>query len=144
MKQIYYGAILGLIAGIIFGFGLTLSDMVSSERVIRFFDIFGEWDPALIATMIGAILVNVVWNFFLKNLKKPIYAPKWYFSWSKQSKIDRNLVIWSILFGMGWGISGLCPGPAIANLWAPSLSIFVLLAAMIFAMIVTKKVFPKN
>lgn len=144
MKKEYKLALVGLISGGVFGFWLALSDMISSDRLIGFFDVFGDWDPALIATMVGAIWVSIVWNHFLRSLKKPIYSNKWHFSWSNNSKIDTRLVIWSGLFGIGWGISWLCPGPAIANLIAPSLELLALIFCMTVAIVLTQKLFPNT
>ena len=103
-----------LVAGGLFGSGLAVAGMTDPARVIGFLDVFGAWDPALIFVMAGAVAVYglgmlVLRRFASGNLKLPS---------ASSSPIDRRLVIGAAIFGVGWGLGGFCPGPALANLGA--------------------------
>jgi hypothetical protein len=106
--------IISLICGIIFGIGLTVSQMIDPAKVLGFLNIFGEWDPSLAFVMIGALIISSPFFHLFKNNKKPIFADK--FSYSNNKELNKKLIIGSSLFGAGWGLAGLCPGPAIASL----------------------------
>ena len=101
-----------LIAGIIFGIGLTISGMVNPQKVLGFLNIFDAWDPSLIFVMIGAILIFSPLHFIFKRKSQPIFAKN--FIVPSNKNIDKNLIIGAIMFGAGWGLTGLCPGPAIS------------------------------
>lgn len=106
--------IISLISGILFGAGLALSQMTNPDKVINFLDIAGNWDPSLIFVMVGALAVTSL--FFRKILKRPspLFDKRFYLS--SKSAIDKTLLIGAAIFGMGWGISGYCPGPSVAGL----------------------------
>ena len=104
--------IISFISGIIFGVGLSVSNMINPEKVLGFLDLFGQWDPSLIFVMMGAIIVSAPVFFLFKN--KPLFADN--FSISTLKSIDKNLIIGSGTFGIGWGMVGFCPGPAISSL----------------------------
>ncbi|MBP6981525.1 YeeE/YedE family protein [Candidatus Gracilibacteria bacterium] len=138
MKHHHISPLIILTAGGLFGFGLSLSEMISPVRVQGFFDIFGNWDPTLLFVMIGALSVSLMGHFFLSKKEKPFFGDTWHFSWKKSGIIDKNLIIGSGIFGIGWGLSGLCPGPAIASLvYGNSLTITFLLS-LISSMFVYK------
>jgi uncharacterized protein len=103
-----------LISGILFGVGLALSQMTNPDKVLNFLDIAGNWDPSLIFVMVGALAVTTL--FFRKILKrpKPLFDQGFYLS--SKSAIDKPLLIGAAIFGIGWGISGYCPGPSVAGL----------------------------
>src|SRR2546421_7046528 len=106
--------VLFLAAGGLFGTGLAVSGMTDPARVIGFLDVFGTWDPALLFVMAGAVGVYglgmlILRRFENQNLKLP---PR------TSSPIDRQLIIGAAIFGIGWGLGGFCPGPALANLGA--------------------------
>ena len=103
-----------LISGIIFGAGLTISGMVNPQKVLGFLNIFRDWDPSLAFVMIGALIVSTPLFHLFKNKEKPIFSSS--FSISNKKEIDKKLIIGSILFGAGWGLVGLCPGPAITSI----------------------------
>lgn len=103
-----------LIAGLIFGLGLTISQMVNPEKVLGFLNLFGEWDPSLIFVMAGGIITFSPLYFIFKNKSKPIFAK--HFITPSSNEIDKKLIIGSSLFGIGWGLVGLCPGPAVSSL----------------------------
>ena len=103
-----------LISGIIFGLGLTISSMTNPDKVLSFLDVFGSWDPSLIFVMGGAILFASPLLFFFKKNNNLILADK--IDLPKKNNIDRSLVLGSLLFGIGWGAVGFCPGPAISSI----------------------------
>ena len=105
--------IIALISGILFGAGLVLSQMVNPEKVQGFLDLFGNWDPSLILVMGGAVAVTLVTSRFILKRKTPIFADRFYMA--MKSSIDGRLVLGAVLFGMGWGLSGYCPGPGLVN-----------------------------
>jgi len=101
-----------LISGIIFGFGLTISGMINPAKVLGFLNIFDAWDPSLMFVMIGAILIFSPLYFIFKRKSRPIFAK--IFIIPSKKNIDKNLIIGASMFGAGWGLVGLCPGPAIS------------------------------
>ena len=106
--------IISLLCGIIFGIGLVISEMINPAKVLGFLNIFDEWDPSLAFVMIGALIVSTpLFHLFKKN-DKPLFSSSFLISNNKE--IDKRLIIGSILFGAGWGLIGLCPGPAISSL----------------------------
>ena len=106
--------VVSLISGIIFGVGLTVSQMIDPAKVLGFLNIFGAWDPSLAFVMIGALIISSSFFHLFKNNKKPVFAES--FSYSNNKELNKKLIIGSSLFGAGWGLAGLCPGPAIASL----------------------------
>ena len=106
--------VISLISGIIFGVGLTVSQMINPAKVLGFLNISDDWDPSLAFVMIGALIVSSPFFHLFKNNKKPVFADN--FSYSNNKKLNKKLIIGSSLFGAGWGLAGLCPGPAIASL----------------------------
>lgn len=113
-KKFNMSKIISLICGIIFGIGLTISQMIDPAKVLGFLNIFGDWDPSLAFVMIGALIISSPFFHLFKNNKKPIFADS--FSYSNNKELNKKLIIGSSLFGAGWGLAGLCPGPAIASL----------------------------
>ena len=106
--------IVSLFCGIIFGIGLVISEMINPAKVLGFLNIFGEWDPSLAFVMIGALIISTPFFHLFKKKDKPFFATN--FLISNATEIDKKLIIGSILFGAGWGLIGLCPGPAISSL----------------------------
>ena len=106
--------IISLVCGVIFGIGLTVSQMIDPAKVLGFLNIFGDWDPSLAFVMIGALIISSPFFHLFKNNNKPIFSEK--FSYSQTKEINKKLIVGSSLFGAGWGLAGLCPGPAIASL----------------------------
>jgi uncharacterized membrane protein YedE/YeeE len=118
--------VVSLISGIIFGVGLTVSQMIDPAKVLGFLNIFGAWDPSLAFVMIGALIISSPFFHLFKNNNKPVFADS--FSYSINKELNKKLIIGSSLFGAVWGLAGLCPGPAIASLALlnPSSLIFVI------------------
>lgn len=123
--------IISLISGFIFSLGLIISQMINPEKVQGFLDVFGNWDVSLMFVMGGAVGVNfVLFPFILK--RKPFLADR--FSLSGKTKVDQNLIIGSMMFGIGWGISGICPGPGIVNLVSFKFEVVVFVISMFTGM----------
>src|SRR5712691_2636512 len=120
--------IAALICGFIFGLGLLISGMVQPAKVLGFLDIFGAWDPSLAVVMMAALAVSVPGFVWVKRRERPILAAQC--DWPTKTGIDRPLVIGAALFGAGWGLVGLCPGPALENLATLSPRVIVFVAAM--------------
>ncbi len=101
-----------LFAGILFGIGLSVSGMLNPYKVQSFLDFFGSWDPSLAFVMLGAIITTSIGYRFIFKLQTPLFSDQFFLPMKKD--IDQKLLVGSALFGIGWGIGGLCPGPSIA------------------------------
>ena len=128
--------IVSLFCGIIFGIGLVISEMINPAKVLGFLNLFGEWDPSLAFVMIGALVVSTPLFHLFKNKEKPIFSSG--FSISNKKDIDKKLIIGSILFGAGWGLVGLCPGPAIASIALLNMSSVTFVIAMFVGFYIAK------
>ena len=117
-----------LISGIVFGLGLTISGMVNPEKVLGFLNIFDAWDPSLMFVMIGAIIIFSPLHFIFKRKSRPIFAKN--FVLPSNNNIDNNLIIGAIMFGTGWGLAGLCPGPAISAISFLNTSVYLFVIFM--------------
>jgi uncharacterized membrane protein YedE/YeeE len=106
--------ILAFISGSIFGLGLTISSMTNPDKVLGFLDLFNNWDPSLAFVMGGAIIITAPMLFVLTKNKNLILSKEIHLPTNKE--IDKKLIIGSLIFGAGWGLVGLCPGPAISSL----------------------------
>ncbi len=123
--------LLALLAGGLFGAGLFISGMTDTTKVQGWLDVFGNWDPTLAFVMGGAIIpMAVAW--LLTNGRKPVAGGE--FPTPPEPKLGRNLVLGSVLFGVGWGLAGLCPGPAVASLSYGGWPHWVFFAAMLAGM----------
>ncbi|MEG8030002.1 DUF6691 family protein [Sphingomonas aerolata] len=120
--------LISLASGTLFGAGLAVSGMIDPARVRAFLDVTGAWDPTLAFVMVGAILPMAIAWFVVRRRSTPIAAEQ--FHTPATSPIDRHLIGGAALFGIGWGIVGLCPGPAIAALAIQPLPAPVFIAAM--------------
>jgi uncharacterized protein len=118
-----------LIAGMIFGVGLAVSEMINPAKVLAFLDIAGRWDPSLALVMAGALAVTFV--SFRLILKRPAPLLEGRFELPTAKEIDRPLLAGAALFGIGWGLVGFCPGPAIASLAFGLEESVVFVAAMV-------------
>ena len=103
-----------LLSGIIFGIGLIISGMTNPEKVIGFLSITDNWDPSLMFVMGGAIIFSAAFMFLFRNKKTSLLGQE--LQIPSRKDLDKNLIIGSSLFGIGWGLVGLCPGPAISSL----------------------------
>jgi uncharacterized protein len=121
-----------LVAGLLFGAGLAVSGMIDPARVRGFLDLFGNWDPTLAFVMGGAMVpMAIAWRI-KSRMQTPVAAGD--FDLPGTQQLDRKLATGAVLFGMGWGISGLCPGPALADLAIAPIPALIFAAAMIAGM----------
>ncbi len=121
-----------LASGVLFGAGLALGGMTNPARVRGFLDIFGNWDPTLAFVMGGAVIVMAVAWRFRERMAHPLFAEK--FSLPDRTDLTGKLVGGSALFGIGWGIAGLCPGPGVAALVIEPASAAIFVIAMLAGM----------
>ncbi|MBO9652971.1 YeeE/YedE family protein [Agrobacterium sp. SOY23] len=135
--------ILALAAGALFGFGLSLSGMVDPARVSGFLDVAsGHWDPSLIFVLGGAIMVAVPGVLLSRLLTRPILAED--FSLPAKTRIDRPLIVGSAIFGLGWGLAGFCPGPALSAFALGLMPVILFVCAMIAGMLVHDRLYAKE
>ena len=122
MKKFLY-----FISGSIFGIGLIISGMSNPQKVLSFLDIFGNWDPSLMFVMIGAISITAI--YFAAIKKK-----------STKLSIDKKLVVVSSIFGIGWGLVGICPGPAIVVVGSANIKGIIFFIALLIGMFLQNKI----
>ena len=128
--------LVNLFAGALFGLGLAISGMVNPQKVIGFLDVAGDWDPTLAFVMGGALLITVP-AFRLTFMRpRPVLADE--FELPSRKGLDARLLGGSALFGIGWGLSGFCPGPAVTALASGLAPVFAFVVAMIAGMAVYK------
>jgi uncharacterized membrane protein YedE/YeeE len=118
--------------GVIFAVGLAISGMTLPEKVVDFLDVTGDWDPSLALVMIGAIGVHAVGYRLVRRRPSPLLNN--HFSVPNLKQIDARLLGGSALFGLGWGLGGFCPGPAVTSLLAGNASVLVFTASMLAGM----------
>ena len=133
-----------LATGVVFGFGLALSGMMNPARVLGFLDVAGHWNPSLAFVLAGAVGLSALGYVVSERMAHPALADE--FQVPKTQGIDQNLIGGSALFGVGWGLVGLCPGPALAGLSLHVPSIYVFVAAMLIGMVLHRilLVLPKK
>lgn len=131
-----------LVSGLVFGLGLAVSGMMNPAKVIGFLDIAGDWDPTLAFVMVGALLVAVPAYRFIPRRGRPVLEEE--FSLPKKKAIDAPLLGGSALFGVGWGLVGFCPGPALAALGTGLLPVFAFVAAMLAGMALHARLFGSS
>lgn len=124
--------ITAFITGLIFGLGLLVSGMANPDKVLSFLDLAGDWDPSLALVMLGAIAVGLVAFSVIKGrnqslLGEPLRLPT-------KTSLDSRLIVGSLGFGIGWGLAGFCPGPALVALGAGETKAAVFVAAMLVGM----------
>ena len=105
--------IFAMLAGVIFGAGLAISDMVNPARVLNFLDVAGSWDPTLIFVMAGGLVVSIIGYQLIFRRSSPLIGDK--FNLPAHQQIDLPLIGGAAVFGVGWGLAGICPGPALAS-----------------------------
>ncbi len=130
--------LVALFCGTIFGIGLVISQMINPSKVLGFLNVFGEWDPSLAFVMFGALIISSPLFHLFKNKEKPIFSTS--FSISENKEIDKRLIFGSILFGGGWGLAGLCPGPAISSIALLNISSVTFVFSMFIGFYIASKI----
>jgi uncharacterized membrane protein YedE/YeeE len=133
-------SIAAFVCGLIFGIGLLVSGMAQPAKVLNFLDLAGRWDPSLLFVMIGALIVVSTGYAFVRK-RRPLLAARP--AGPGKTAIDRNLVTGAILFGMGWGLAGLCPGPALTDLATLHPGVLLFVAAMVAGMLLHDRVWNR-
>lgn len=126
----------GLIAGLVFGAGLTVSGMIDPAKVVGFLDVAGAWDPSLAFVMLGAVAVTAVGYRTVLRRGQPMFEPN--FSLPTRRDLDPTLFVGAGLFGVGWGIAGYCPGPALAGLGFLKAETIAFVGAMLAGMVAAR------
>jgi len=125
-----------LVCGFVFGCGLTVSGMIQPAKVLGFLDVFGipsgTWDPSLAVVMAAGLTVTGI-GYALVRRRSPLFEEE--SLWPTKKEIDQPLLLGALLFGVGWGLVGLCPGPAVANLATLSLPVIIFVIAMALGML---------
>ena len=121
-------ALSNFVAGLLFGIGLVISGMVNPAKVTNFLDIAGQWDPSLALVMAGAVGVAAAGYMLVQRRAAPVFAPQ--FELPSTTGIDQRLVSGAAIFGIGWGLYGFCPGPAITSLMTGGSIVWIFVAAM--------------
>jgi len=129
------------LSGLLFGLGLTVSAMVNPAKVIGFLDLFGNWDPSLALVMGGGLAVTMPAFRFILKRDKPLLESRFFLPTSKD--VDRKLLGGAVLFGIGWGLAGLCPGPALTSLVTLNSSVWLFVLAMVGGMFFHRLVLEK-
>lgn len=127
---------LAFIFGSIFSLGLMISGMSNPKNVLDFLDLFGQWNPSLAFVMIGAILIAIVPFQRVIRAKTPRTIFNEPIELPKQRQIDAQLIIGSLLFGLGWGISGICPGPGFTLIGLGHYQVFYFIGAMLISVFI--------
>lgn len=124
------------LVGLLFGVGLIVSGMANPAKVLGFLDLAGDWDPSLAFVMIGAIALASIGFFVSRRTGKPLLDETKHLPTKK--KIDRQLIVGSAIFGVGWGVAGFCPGPVVVAVGAGKFGAVIFLAAMLAGMLAFK------
>ncbi len=138
MKQI----LAALVSGFIFGLGLMLSQMTNPNKVLNFLDVTGQWDPSLLFVLGGAVVTTTLLYRKIFTIETPVLETRFYLP--ETTAIDRALIFGALFFGVGWGIIGYCPGPALASLGVRFYDPLIVITAMIFGMMGYRFLSRKN
>ncbi len=103
-----------LIVGFIFALGLGISGMTQPHKVIGFLDILGQWDPSLMFVMMGSILIHFIFYKIVRKRPAPVFSKKWFVP--ENTKLTPSLIVGALIFGVGWGLAGYCPGPVLTSI----------------------------
>jgi uncharacterized membrane protein YedE/YeeE len=129
VPTVFAAAVLALVCGLVFGIGLIVAGMHNPEKVRGFLDLFGHWQPALIAVMGSAIPVFALLYFSSKRCRRPWFAER--FHYPTLAGVSGRLVTGATLFGVGWGLVGLCPGPALVDMFSLNGDVWIFLVALL-------------
>jgi len=126
-------ALSALFVGMLFGLGLTVSGMINPAKIIAFLDVAGAWDPSLLVVMASALVVSFFGYRIVLSRRAPLFGAA--FQLPTKTTIDHPLIIGAGLFGVGWGLAGLCPGPAITAIALGKGEVYVFLIALVAGML---------
>lgn len=130
-------------SGVLFSIGLGISGMTKPQKVIAFLDVFGEWDISLAFVMVGGIFSFFILQLAIqKRFSSPLLTKEFYLP--TQNELDKRLIFGAVLFGIGWGLGGFCPGPAITSLGSGSLSTIAFVVSMGFGMLIADRAITKR
>ncbi len=129
------------LVGFIFALGLGISGMTDPQKVIGFLDIFGDWNPALIFVMLGSIVVHFFFYKLIRKRESPLFSPQWHVP--QKNEITPSLIIGSVIFGLGWGLAGYCPGPVVTALGSLQIRPFIFVIAMLAGMYIFRELDKK-
>ena len=129
--------IFSLISGVLFGFGLAISNMINPAKIVGFLDITGNWDPSLAFVMGGAVFVTAVTFRVILNRPAPMFANK--FELPSKVDLDGNLIFGAAIFGIGWAVAGLCPGPAISSIIFLDENLLIFISTLLLGSFIGKK-----
>nr|WP_295904868.1 YeeE/YedE family protein [uncultured Bdellovibrio sp.] len=132
-KQKLLQAFVALIVGLLFAIGLAISGMTQPQKVLGFLTLGSGWDPSLMFVMMGAIPVHAISYRWIRGKKSPLFDTKWHVPQGKE--ITKPLIIGSALFGIGWGLAGYCPGPALTSLGTGGEKVIYFVIAMVAGML---------
>jgi uncharacterized protein len=121
-------------AGALFGAGLAISGMTRPEKVLGFLDVTGQWDPSLMLVMVGAIALHFVLFRLILRREAPLFGERFHLPTKRD--VDAPLLVGSAIFGVGWGLGGFCPGPALVSIGAGSRDALIFVAAMLAGMLI--------
>ena len=140
-KTFQLGNTLVIVAsGILFGLGLSVSEMVNPVRVLGFLNVLGPWDPTLAFVMAGALTVAVPGFQYARLMHKPFLAVS--FTMPTKKDLDKKLILGAVIFGLGWGLAGICPGPSLVALNSLDPRVVVFVLAMLGGIFLHDRLFP--
>ncbi len=134
--------VLQLLSGLLFGAGLVVSGMADPAKVLNFLDLAGSWDPSLAFVMAGAVAVTMVGYRLVMSRPRPLCAPA--FDVPAKTEIDRRVVLGPAVFGIGWGLAGFCPGPALTSLALAAPGTLMFVPAMLAGMAIARWLSMRN
>jgi len=124
--------IVAFITGLLFAIGLVVADMTNPQRIINFLDVAGAWDPTLLGVVGGAVITAAIGNLFARRRGQPMFAES--FAVPMKELIDRRLLLGAALFGIGWGMAGYCPAPALTGSAFMNSATWIFLISMLTGM----------
>jgi uncharacterized membrane protein YedE/YeeE len=141
MKK-HFGLVSQYAIGVLFGWGLIISGMSNPEKILGFLDLAGPWDPSLAFVMLGAVLVGLAGFYVVSKRSEAFFGGALHIPTRRD--ITKPLIVGSLIFGVGWGIAGFCPGPALVALGAGHLKALVFVIAMLVGMEICERFFSAH
>lgn len=135
-------SVVAFVCGLVFGIGLIVSQMSNPEKVIGFLDISGQWDPSLSLVMAGAVAVFSIAVLLSRGRQKPLLESR--FHVPEKTRLDKSLISGSVIFGMGWGLAGFCPGPAIVSSGFGEPRVWAFVAAMLLGTFLSRTILKRK